>query len=292
MLSWSLRCLKALNMAVIKRLFSVWTGILGCSWLLLVPPLHATIHVSSGLYQASTLSPGTTEQQLLIIENSGEQAQTVILYQKDEVFAQDDSGFLQVGSHQRSNAAWIEFETDRVMVPAHTSLAVPFQVIVPADASLYGSYWSVVMVQAVALDPAGIAPRVRGGLSVQQTFRTAVRMVTHLVTQPLPNPVLSFEHSDIRRHNEGTLELQIVLANPGVLGLYLRVFAEVIDQQGQSVGRFSPRYDQVRLLPTSQAHRSIQFPDLAAGQYQIIVVAENHDGQLFGARMGLTVGAQ
>jgi hypothetical protein len=279
-------------MALVKQLCCQGFGIIGLTCLLWSSPLHGAIHVSGGLFQESTLAVGATTQNVLLIQNLGNQAQNVILYQKDETFEQGVSSFLPVGSNERSNAPWIELETERLLVPAQTTLHIPYQMKVPDDSSLIGSYWSVVMVQAEAADVLAREQPEKRGVTVQQTFRTAVRLVTHLDSEPRAKPVLRFDGSALQMSDEGPIQLRVNLANPGVMGLYLRVFAAVIDQHGQNLGQFSPRFDQVRLLPTSEAVRTINFPDLVEGQYEIILVAENRDGQLFGARYVLTMGEQ
>ena len=277
---------------MVRRPCGLWLGLIGLAGWLLLQPLQAAIHISSGLYQESTLKVGQTTQNRLSIQNLGDEAQTVLLYQRDELFDEGLSTFLPVGSNERSNASWIALETERLLVPAQTTLAVPYQLRVPIDDQLQGSYWSVVMVQAETADWLEITSDAQSGVAIQQTFRTAVRVVTHLDSEPQPEPVLSLDQSAIRLNDDGQVRLDLYLANLGVLGLHLKVFAEVIGATGQSLGRFSPRYDRVRLLPTSEATRTIDLPDLAGGRYEIILVAENHDGQLFGARYVLTIGAQ
>lgn len=252
-------------------------------------PLYGAIQVLDGLFQETSLTSGETVMAGLRIHNPAKQPQTITLYQTDEKFKAGATSFPAAGTNERSNARWLQFKRQQWVVPAQTTVTVPYQINVPSDTQLRGTYWSVVMVQVLAAEPAQDASL---SFTIRQTFRTAVRVVTQVVSEPPLVPTLKLNDSALTMNEEGVVGLDLELLNVGVVSLQLLIFAELIDSSGNRMGRFSPRQAQARLLPTHQARRRIDFPELAPGRYEVIAVAENHDGHVFGARYVLLIDAR
>ena len=283
-------------MSVIKR--KVWYlrwaqfGVVMALGAMVNLPLYGAIQVLDGLYQESTLALGTTTTGGLRLHNPTAQPQTIVLYQTDEQFEADAVAFPAVGSGARSNATWIQFEQEQWVVPPQSTITVPYQIKVPNHQDLMGTYWSVVMVQTFATAPVQEGQNTSFSLSIRQTFRTAVRMVTHLVTDPPVTPILQLKDSALTLNDEGVVGLDLALLNDGEISLQLRLYVELIDASGQRLGRFKPHQDQARLLPGNQTLRRVDFPDLVPGRYEVIAIAENQDGHVFGARYQLTINAR
>lgn len=252
--------------------------------LVLSAPLHGAIQVLDGLYQESSVTSGQTLQHGLSIHNPTHDPQTVILTQTDEQFGTGLEPFPVVGTNARSNAAWLHFPAMQWVVPPQSTITVPYEIVVPMDSNLSGAYWSVVMVQVAAADAAlgGSA-----GFSIRQTFRTAVRVVSHVHTDPPARASLSFHESAFDRNDQGDIGLDLRLKNDGELSLQLQLFVEVIDAMGQRIERTVP--ERARLLPQNQVHRWVALPALTAGRYEVLAVAEHDDGQVFAARYVLNI---
>lgn len=258
--------------------------------LLVVPALSASvIQLNDGLYYEHTLHWGESLQSTLNIHNPTLQVQTVMLYQMDERFEQGVPDYLPPGSRQRSNAPWLELGAEHIILPPQSTVSVPYRLQIPNDPQLSGSYWSIVMVQAVQEIELELAEQPLSGLRVQQLFRTAARIVTHIVTDPPARPQLNVQHSRLVSSEDVPIQLELSLANDGDVALHLHIFAEVIGANGDQLGRFFPRLEQARLLPNHSVQRHIDFSELPPGQYEVIVVAENHDGHVFGARYQILI---
>lgn len=253
--------------------------------MILAQPLLADVRVVGGLHQELVVVQNGDQEAEIWLHNASDETKTVALYLMDEIFAEGVSQFAPVGTNLRSNAEWIELSTTQLMIPARSSQAVPYVVRVPHDTKLTGTYWSMLMVEALTTQLEQSDSDI--ALRIQQRIRTAVRLVTQIEGEVRPQ--LKISRSQFRRNHEGQVALELWLENIGSVSLMLRLYADVIDQTGQYVGRFSTESAQTRLLPHNEVLRRIDLPHLPAGPYQIIAFAENGDGHVFGARYELSI---
>ncbi|HOK20012.1 MAG TPA: hypothetical protein PK188_05945, partial [Thermosynergistes sp.] len=141
------------------------------------------ISIPTGLTVEKTLSLGSAVQGSIEILNPDGEEVTIRIYQTDYVFYSDGkSEFGRPGSAPRSNASWITYSPNQLVVPPHGRAEVSYRIAAPNNPDLRGTYWSVIVVEPVpkaALEPPS-AEKDKVAIGVQALFRHAVQMITHI----------------------------------------------------------------------------------------------------------------
>jgi molybdenum-dependent DNA-binding transcriptional regulator ModE len=83
--------------------------------------------------------------------------------------------------------------------------------------------------------------------------------------------------------------LRLRLENDGTVGVQLRLWVEVFDHEGYSLGRYSPQMATMTLLPGGSGERHVSLADLPPGTYDCLVIADNEDQNVFGARYQIEI---
>jgi len=252
----------------------------------------AGISVVGGLTRKSRVQPGEKTEGRIIVRNSADVAQEVRVYQTDYLFRADGSNvYGEPGSVDRSNAPWITFTPRQFIVQPKEAASVHYTIQVPSDDKLTGTYWSMMMVQPVApetLEP----PKPEEGkvhIGIRTVVRQAVQMVTHIWSE---NPGyrgtvdMRFAHKQLVVQ-DGKRVLQLDLENTGERWLIPMVWAELYDEQGMSIGRFEG--GRLRLYPGCSGRFNIDLTEVPRGNYSSLVIADNGDEYVFGARYQLDI---
>lgn len=244
------------------------------------------VHVAGGLTRAYTVTAGSVTDGKLLMQNDGDAAADVRLYQTDYAFFADGrSLYGPAGKLPRSNASWIKLTPSQVTVPAHGTATVFFTITVPADDALHGTYWSVVMVEPLvsgSLDPA--TPTSAGvQVGVSMVHRYALQMVT---TIGEGTAAVEFSNTAVRQVG-GKQVLQVDVANTGTVWLRPTAWAELFGPLGTSLGRLEG--NKMRLYPGTSGRFTIPLTDIPAGAFDALVVVDDPDGEVFGTQLSLTV---
>lgn len=257
---------------------------------LTLPPASARAQPQVGLLgdlvHSYTVSPGQTVEGLLVLTSSSDRPQEVRLYLQD--YGTDGDGrpaYSQPGHRLRSNAGWIRLGQERVVVPPGQQLAVAYTIQVPADASLSGTYWSVLMVEPAGAE-ALVPPNSGGGrrVAILQVWRYAVHIITDIGATG--DARLTFVRPRLMEE-QGGLVLQVDLVNDGQRWLRPRVWLEVYDQEGALAARAEA--PPPRLYPGDVSRQRLALGSLAPGSYQALLVADNGDAHVFAVRYTFTV---
>jgi len=243
------------------------------------------VSVLSDLTQSMTLGPGGTVEGRILLQNRSPKASEVRVYQTDYLFrASGDTSYGDPGTVQRSNAAWLTLTPRQLTVPAGETALIYYTVTVPQDQALSGTYWSMVMVEPVAPallpDPDKTKPQV--------ALRTILRYGIQMVTNIQDTGARELRFADKRLVvEEAARFLQIDVENTGQCWLSPLLWAELYDKAGASVGRFEARRQ--RLYPGCSGRFRIDLSRVPAGTYSAVVVADNGDEYVFGARYALDI---
>jgi hypothetical protein len=237
--------------------------------------------------------PGSESNERILVRNGGSEAQVVRAYLTDYDPPQGagGAGFPDPGTHPRSNSGWIDLLPAEQVIPPGQTASVNVRIRVPEDHLNVGTFWSVVMVEGVP--PATLAPPPSSGearVSIREVFRTAVRIITEVEGTALqPTTSLRFVDRALRVGDAGP-ELHLALENDGDRSLRLELWVELFDDGGASLGRFSA--SSLPLLPSEVGRRRISLEGVPAGTYEALVVADNQDEAVFGARYRLEIPAR
>jgi len=231
--------------------------------------------------QVHGAEPGGTYRGSIAIRNPGADVAQVKLYQTDYLFSADGkNAFDAPGSLARSNAAWLRLNREQVTVAPDSVATIDYEVRVPVDSGLSGTYWSVVMVQE--LPPAEAAGAPRAGVKLGQTLRHAIQIVTEV--GDTARSEIAFLNA--RVVGEGAQrQLDIDLANTGERWLRTDIWLELHDSRGRVVGRFAaPRR---RTFPGTSVRNRIELGAAPAGKYLGLLVADGGRNDLFGMQIEL-----
>ncbi|HEY6125056.1 MAG TPA: hypothetical protein VIV63_10400 [Steroidobacteraceae bacterium] len=259
-----------------RRIASAAIALLAC-W----PAAFAGITPEGEATQIHSAKPGDTYRGAIAIRNPGSEVVQVKLYQSDYLFFADGQNrFDRPGSSTRSNAGWLRLNREQIDIAPGGVATVDYEVQVPPDSRLTGTYWSVVMVQEL---PAGeAAGATRPGMKLTQTLRHAIQIITEMGESGRSE--IAFRNA--RLVGEGAERgLDIDLENTGERWLRTDVWLELHDTNGRVVGRFvAPRR---RSFPGTSVRNRIELGSAPAGKYLGLLVADGGRNDLFGMQVEL-----
>ncbi len=246
------------------------------------------ISLPGGLTIENNLTVGGKTSGNIVILNSDAEPVTVRVYQTDYMFYADGrSEFGNPGSTPRSNASWITYSPNQLVVPPAGSASVTYQIAVPNDQGLSGTYWSVIMIEPVpkaSLEP----PSPEKGkitIGVQALFRHAVQMITNI--DDTGEKALKFASKKLE-NRDGKVFLVLDVENTGERRLVPAIYVDLADQSGHSLGRCEG--GSLRIFPGCSVRYFVDLGPLKPGKYNALVIADCGEGEkVFGARYTLEV---
>jgi hypothetical protein len=244
---------------------------------------QASISVSGGLTRDFTLRPGDEVQEVIEITNTSDAVERVTLYQTDYRYSSDGSNqYDEPGSSSRSNAGWVTFSPHEIDIPPQGTAQVLMKIAVPADAGLFGTYWSMIMIEPapeITEDPAA------GGqplIAVNTVVRHAIQVSTTI--QEGGQKTVTPEGKLYRQ--DGLTILSLDLVNSGDYLVRPGVWVEIYDDAGQMLDRLAS--DPMRIFPGCSVRHIFKL-ELAAGNYQALAVIDNEDGDVWGTRYNIEI---
>lgn len=243
------------------------------------------ISLKSPMTIEKSLSPGGTVEGTLDLLNMTDAPQQARVYQTDLTpLPKGAVDFGEPGKAPRSNAGWLVVTPQQFTIPAGSTAQVNYLIRVPADDTLKGTYWSVIMVEGIA--PAALEPPKQTDkalFAMNTVMRYAIQMITNIGDSGTRD--LKFVDRRIATV-EGKRTLQLDLGNDGERWLHPTLWAELYDAQGASKGRFEG--GRARVYPGDMSQTcSFDLSGLAAGKYTALIVADNGDEEVFGAQYDL-----
>jgi hypothetical protein len=246
-------------------------------------PLRAGISVGTLTLESDVL-PGQTYRGTFSLINTDSVPRTAVIYQTDYTFRSDGSNrFDDPGLEPRSNARWISFSPHQIEVPPLQSATISYEVRVPADSALHGTYWSMLMVEQADND-SGFPTRLRRHQTeVRQMVRYGVQCVTQI--SGTGKTQLSFTGTRLVSDEGQGTELQVDVENVGERWLSPTAWMELYDSDGRQVGRFES--EKKRIFPGTSVRFRIGLGEMPSGKYKALVVLDSGDQNVFGAKYDL-----
>lgn len=259
-------------------------------FLFYLPEAEAGLRVREGLTREFTVSSDETVESEIIIENTGDEPREVKVYLRDYFYNRDGiTKYRQPGTTERSNAGWLQLNPEeKVTVPPQSETAVNYTIDIPDDETLYGTYWSMLMVEPeeeieLFADPEeGL--QVRTG--VRQISRYGIQIRTNI--EDTGSQELSvLDRRVIEDPEEDKTYLELDLENTGERWFKVDIRAEFYDQEGY----FKKELEgpAARLYPGTSVRRRIEITDIEPGAYQVLVIFSGAEDQVWGARYNLNL---
>jgi hypothetical protein len=250
-------------------------------WLLCVTAANA-ITISSLTHERQAL-PGESYAGTVEVVNNSDEPAAIKVHQTDYLFQSDGSNaFGPAGELARSNAGWIDFSPNRIVIPPHETHLIDYTVTVPADDSLSGTYWSILMVEEVSSDTSSGRPA-DNQAAISQVVRYGVQCITHIGTSG--NSDLQFIGAELSAAADSARELRVDVKNIGERWAVPIAWVELYDENGQSAGKFE--CDKKRIFPGTSVRFRIQLSDSLQGKYKALVVLDSGGENVLGAKYDL-----
>ncbi|MDZ7317168.1 MAG: hypothetical protein ONB24_13705 [candidate division KSB1 bacterium] len=240
---------------------------------------EAGIIIRNGLVHEFTCSRGDSLQGFIELENPGTESQEVRIYQTDYQFDADGKVFYpDPGSTPRSNAQWIEYYPQNLILPPKEKTIISLKIKIPWADSLAGTYWSMVMVEA---PKAGESVAKEGMVSIKSVIRYGVQIITDLTEKG--DALLKFNNVKIVSA-ESRKQLSLDVENVGNRQVTPNVMLKIFKPDGQSLDLAAK--NRKRLFPGTSWRFDIELKDLPAGEYQSLLTADCGD-KIFGMNLSL-----
>lgn len=240
------------------------------------------VGILNGLIHEFNVMPGNTYKGFIELNNTSDGEQVVTFYQTDmktsftgETFYSDST------NHDRSNRSWIKLSTLNIMLTNEETSTVEFEITVPNNQDLFGSYWSIIMVEP--RDPIHIQEDSRG-FNIQSKIRYALQIVCSFGETGTTN----LKFIDISQSTrEGERYLEIGMQNIGDVIVKPVISLELFDDHGNSYP--IKRVENKRIFPNSSKKYLLNINDIEPGTYQGIVIADCNTDDLFGVNITITI---
>lgn len=265
-----------------SRRFSRWPPVaaLMCAWLFAADVQAGVVPAGDATY-VRVAAAGETYRGSLELRNQSNARAVVKLRQTDYSFSADGTtSFGTAGALPRSNAAWLHLDRDQIVIAPQDTARVEYEVRVPDDARLAGTYWSVVMVEeAPAAETSG---RATTGPRLQQNIRYAVQVITELGDSGRSE--LAFHNARLV-NDAGHRLLDVDVENTGDRWLRTSAWIELHDTRGKLLGRFPGARS--RTFPGSSTRGRFDLSAAPPGKYLALLVVDGGRNDLFGTQIEL-----
>lgn len=252
----------------------------------LIVPADGSLSVINSMTHSHELVPGEAFEGRILIRNTGAEARSARVYQRDYAFfAGVGTRYEAPGTNLRSNASWLAVSPPEIEIPSGEVAAVYYQGRVPVGEGLEGTYWSMIMVE-----PMAPVAETRAGadnelaLSVRTVMRYGVQAIVHIGDTGVRQLQL-LERRLVREGDRVFLEIDV--ENTGNRLLSPVVSARVFSNDGTSYQPAqSPR---LGVFPGCSVRHRLDLSDIPDGTYQALVILDNGDDHVFGARYDLEI---
>jgi hypothetical protein len=244
----------------------------------LASALAQSFHIASPLVEEFRLIPGEVASSQVVLVNNTNAPLVVRLSQGDYRLRPEGPEFLPPGTHPRSNASWVTLSQAEVALPPGGQVAVSYQIRIPQDNKLSGTYFSVIFAGAAEPEPQapGEAPV---GIAIAQRLRYAVQVLVNIGNTG--EPKIAFPKARlVTGEKEATLEVEV--GNSGDRYIRPMVRLELFREDGSAVT--SLQEGPVTLPPDSAILLRLSLPKLAPGTYQAALVLDGGGAFIFGKR--------
>lgn len=241
--------------------------------------VDASVEVIGSLKHSFICTPGQTVSGQIRIQNSDATDQEVRIYQTDYVYNYLDQTFYDEpgkdNGNKRSNAAWVDYSPKTVILRAKESSNVDFQITVPANDSVNGTYWSVIMVEGVS----PIDPNQAGQLNIRTVTRYAVQLVNEVSNRG--EGKLTFMEPTLLQVDSTKLFLAIDLLNEGDRFIAPELNMELYDEEGNLAKKIT--LERRGLFPKTSVRFRFDLEGIPSKKtYTAMIVAAGQDDDVFG----------
>lgn len=244
---------------------------------------NAGIVVLNGLTHEIRVQPGESYRGTIQIQNAENAEKSVKVYQTDYWFSYTgESRHDSAGVLPRSNAKWITYNPELMTLAANQIAEIEFEIKVPANDTLKGTYWSVLMVE-------GIVPPDTTNYKTGVTINTSIRYAIQMITSIGETGTSDMQFLGLQMENdEGQNILNVMVENTGERLLRPELSIELFDESGNSVGVV--KAERKKTYPGTSVKIDLPLEGIKPGKYTGVLVADCDEDHIFGTNVSVEVG--
>lgn len=244
--------------------------------------VSAAIVILNGLTHENQVQPGETYRGSIQIQNAGKSEKNVRVYLRDYWYSYTgESRHDDGGTMVRSNANWITYNPELLKLDSAEIATIDFEVKIPDNDTLRGTYWSVIMVEGISEPDTS---DMSSGVRVNTAIRYAVQVISNVGNNG--NNDLQFLGMELVTEEEGNV-LNVAVENTGECILRPEMALELFDEEGNSAGVI--KAEKRRTLPGTSVLSSLLLKDITPGKYNGVLVADCGEDRLYGTNMSLEI---
>jgi len=250
-------------------------------------PAEAAFSVSIAPVEL-TLKPGESFTGFALATNNGEETEQVKVYLGDWQPVENGTKYLEPGVHPRGLAHWMKISRSRVTLDAGGAEKVFYEISIPENSELSGSYWGMLFLEDVPPE----AERLEPGEEVpQMAIRTVTRYALkfYVNIEGTEESKATFASSSLEATEEG-LVVGALFENLGNVWQRPEVWLEVHSANGEVVYRAEHRLKTV--LPGDEFQYRFPLKDagLEKGSYFALIIADYQAPKLIAAQCEIDIG--
>ncbi|MFA6260562.1 MAG: hypothetical protein WC760_03780 [Bacteroidia bacterium] len=248
-----------------------------CAVLITLLPFisSASIEIDGSLRLVHNGVQGEVYKGEIKIHNSDKFEQDAKIYQKELLYNYKGFTFYdEPTTHNRSNANWIKFSPKMIRLKAGETAYIQYEVSIPKHDSVKGTYWSVLMVEAV--NP--IDPNQAGQMNINTLTRYAIQLITE-VPDPNKGKLIFMEPTLVKEGDK--LFLAVDIENSGTHYISPDVSIEIYNEKGESIKVI--KASKKGLFPTTSSRFKFDLDGVPGGKtYKTVIVAAGANDDVFG----------
>ncbi|WP_297088644.1 hypothetical protein [uncultured Draconibacterium sp.] len=243
---------------------------------------NGSIVILNGLTQENSVEPGSSYRGTIQLQNVGKAQKNVKVYLKDYWYSYTgESKHDPGGTLARSNANWISYNPEILTLDSAEIATIDFEVTVPDNDSLRGTFWSVIMVEGIVeVDTANR----QQGVRINTAIRYAIQVISNVGSEG--NSDLQFLGMELAREDSANI-LNVAIENTGEWILRPEMSLELFDETGATVSQI--KGESRKTLPGTSVMSSLVLENIQAGKYTGVLVADCGNDRLYGTNLSIEI---
>ena len=219
-----------------------------------------------------SLKAGERYVSFVKVTNDSEEPAHLKVYLGDWNDVAKGSQYFDPGELPRRLSRWMQVSPSRLTGPPGGSEKVYYEIAMPEDPNLAGSYWGMVFVEGMPR-PSKVLPEESEGVSVSLKIITRYAVKVYVTVPETEIRQAAFTGAKVLPV-KGGFDMTATLENEGNIYLKPHVWLELRDQTGMTV--YSEDHLLVTLLAESKSDYTFELRDLnlTPGRYTALIIAD------------------
>ena len=248
--------------------------------ILIANTLFSSVAVLNGLAHEFNVTPGNVYRGSIELQNASDGIQVVTMYQTDmSTKYGGETIYTDSLLNNRSNRNWIKISNLIITIESEEKRNIDFEINVPNSNSLFGSYWSIIMVEP--RDPIHVQ-KDENGVNIQSKVRYAIQIVCNIGGTGTTD--LKFINVSQKKYNKQQY-LEVDIENTGQILIKPTLSLELFNDEGTSIPII--KSEKQRIVPLSSKRYMLDIVGIKPGIYQGILIADCATDDLFGVNITL-----